>query len=101
MDGIQGVRDSSGVWKQDEKEIIEIFKSYLGDICGTLEEISERKMECRSILLNSINRMVSQDDARRCNAPFTTKELGQVVKGMARNKAPSPDGLPIEAYAAT
>ena len=48
------------------------------------------------------NTSVRLDDTanQRLNEQFTIKEVTEAMKKMARDKAPGPDGLPVEVYAA-
>ncbi|PFX17275.1 Transposon TX1 uncharacterized 149 kDa protein [Stylophora pistillata] len=59
---------------------------------------SPTESHVQSSLLGNLSFVLPQDQANTCEGPLTPSEVLHALKGMARNKAPGLDGLPMEFY---
>ena len=70
----------------------------LGSFYSSLYTASPTDPHVQSSLLENLSSVLSQDQANSCEGPLTSSEVLVALKGMARNKAPGLDGLPMEFY---
>ena len=70
----------------------------LGSFYSGLYTASPTDPLVQSSLLGNLSSILSQDQADSCEGPLTPTEVLDALKGMARNKTPGLDGLPMEFY---
>ncbi|PFX14836.1 Transposon TX1 uncharacterized 149 kDa protein [Stylophora pistillata] len=70
----------------------------LGSYYSGLYTASPTDSRVQSSLLGNLSSFLPQDQPNSCKGPLTPSEVLDALKGMARNKTPGLDGLPMEFY---
>ena len=74
------------------ENILEYASSYYKELFSPVQN-------CASVALEMpLDDVLSVEDGEELVKPFTLEEVEKMVFGMQHNKAPGPDGLPIEFY---
>jgi hypothetical protein len=94
---IVGLEDEDGTvytnWEDMERITVKYFEIFF---------ISEDVAEETDIkeVLDKLNLRLTDEDQEFLNAVFTGEELLEALKGLGKNKAPGPDGVPGQFYLA-
>ncbi|KAL9680513.1 hypothetical protein QQ045_018392 [Rhodiola kirilowii] len=87
---IDEIRDSSGKWLKDEKEIAELVRSYFS--CFIESSIKNRAIDWNQRLLDVQSRVPVDSENVLCG-PITELEVQAVLFQIYPTKAPGPDGF--------
>lgn len=87
---IQGIRDESGVWISDRKELDHAFENYFVNMFTS----SNPSVDIIDNALQDIQSTVTPAMNDRLLAPFTRDGIERAIKQMHPTKAPGPDGFP-------
>ena len=79
---------------QGNKEILDYISSFYKDLFSE-EQIDQSK---QSLLLNNIEKSLSNERSESLEGVLTTKECENALKQMKSDKSPGSDGLPAEFY---
>lgn len=93
---IMTIRTANGEISCLTIEIIDTFGEYYEKLYKS-QRLGEGG-EMNTFLENVEIPTISQEDREDLEGPITLKELQLVVSGMANQKSPGPDGLPMEVY---
>lgn len=77
-------------------EIVKCFQDFYGDLYRS--KTSVPREESLNFLRGITLPTLEEDDRKMLDGPIELEELQEAVQGMPNNKAPGPDGLPIEIY---
>lgn len=93
---IPAIRTLNGEISSHSSEITDTFRKYYETLYGSQGTAREEDMDeyFKGILIPTI----IGEDREGLDAPITLTELQQAVNGMANQKSPGPDGLPIDTY---
>ena len=93
---IPQIKDPAGTLQTDPVTINSVFYSFYSSLYKS--ESSPDTSEMTSFL-DSLNfPLIDPDAAKKLDSPLTAEEIIFAMKNMQNNKAPGPDGFPIEFF---
>lgn len=93
---IPAIRVPNGEISSHSSEITDAFGKYYENLYRSQGRVGEEVMD--TFFRNMLVPTITVEDKEGLDAPITLAELRQAVNGMANQKSPGPDGLPIETY---
>uniref|UniRef100_A0A3Q3ENM7 Reverse transcriptase domain-containing protein n=1 Tax=Kryptolebias marmoratus TaxID=37003 RepID=A0A3Q3ENM7_KRYMA len=93
---IPQIMDSSGTLHQDPTTINSVFQSFYSLLFKS--ESPADSSEMNQFLDGLKFPVITPDVAEELDAPLTREEIVAAMKSMQSNKAPGPDGFPVEFY---
>lgn len=91
---VSAIRNSQDVVVSDIKEICSSWRSFYSELFSA----SVTDSAVASSLLNNISSVLLSHQSSQCDGLLELSEVFSALQGMARNKAPGSDGLPVEFY---
>ena len=91
---ISAIRNPSGRIVSDPHDLCDSFSAFYSDLFTA----SPVDSSAQQSLLSNLSAALSQDQADLCEGYLGVEECREALMGMARNKAPGSDGLPMEFY---
>ena len=87
------------VYITDPPKILDLQKCYFSQMYTETSHESKIFQSETTQYLNKVKILIiSNDNKSFCDLPITFEEVTKAAEGMANNKSPGPDGLPIEFY---
>ena len=91
---VSPLRESDGTIISDIGGLCQSFASFYSDLFSS----STTDPVVQDSLLNNISSVLPPSDASICDGRLSVEECFAALSGMARNKSPGSDGLPMEFY---
>ena len=91
---ISAVRNPNGRIVSDPQGLCDSFSSFYSDLFSA----SPVDPSAQQSLLANLSSVLPPDQAEKCEGYLDVGECYEVLVGMAKNKAPGSDGLPMEFY---
>ena len=91
---ISAIRSPSGCIVSDPHDLCDSFSAFYSDLftASPVDSLAQQS------LLSNLSAALSRDQADLCEGYLGVEECRGALMGMARNKAPGSDGLPMEFY---
>lgn len=91
---IASIKNTHGTITSDPLEINATFKSYYSSLYKSEFPTDNIKMD--AFLHNLSNPVIDTETASHLDSPLSLEEILNAIKAMQSNKAPGPDGFPVE-----
>ena len=93
---IPSIKNTCDTTTMDPLEINATFKSFYSSLYES--EFPTDNTEMNTFLQNLSNPVIGTDTATHLDSPLSLEEVSNAIKAMQSNKAPGPDGFPIEFF---